>query len=72
MEGKGMHTHTYMVLVGKPEGKRPLGASRRRLEDSVKMDFREIVLFGMEWIHLAQNRNQWRSFVNRGIHFWVL
>jgi hypothetical protein len=51
--------------VGKPEGKRPLGRPRRRWEDNIKMDLREIVgLGGLDWIDLAQDRDQWRDFVN--------
>jgi hypothetical protein len=50
--------------VGKPEGKRPLGRPRRRWEDNIKMDIREIGWGGMEWIDLAQNRDQRRASVN--------
>jgi hypothetical protein len=50
--------------VGNPEGKRPLGRPRRRWEDSIKIDFREIVWDGMDWIDLAQDRDQWRAVVN--------
>jgi hypothetical protein len=51
----------YRVLVGRPEGKKPLGRPRRRGEDNIKMDLREIV--GANWIRLAQDRVQWRAFV---------
>jgi len=51
------------VLVGKPEGKRPLGRPRRRWEDNVKMDLREVGCGGMDWIELAQDKNRWRSLV---------
>jgi hypothetical protein len=53
-------------LVGKPEGKRPLGRRRRRWEDNVKMDLivREIGWGGMDWIDLAQDRDQWKALVN--------
>jgi hypothetical protein len=51
-------------LVGNPEGKRPLGRPRRRWEDNVKMVFREIGWDGMDWIDLAQDRDQWRALVN--------
>jgi hypothetical protein len=50
--------------VGKPEGKRPLGRPRRTWENNIKMDLREIGWGGMEWIDLAQNRDQWRALVN--------
>jgi hypothetical protein len=50
--------------VGKPEGKRPLGRPRRRWVNNIKMDLREKRWDGMNWIDLAQNRDQWRIFVN--------
>jgi hypothetical protein len=56
-----------MSLVGKPEGKRPLG--RRRWEDNIKMDFREIGWGGMDWIDLAQDSDQWRALVSRTFGF---
>jgi hypothetical protein len=52
------------ILVGKPEGKRPQGRPRRRWVDNIKMDLREIGLDGMDWIDLAQDRDQWRTYVN--------
>jgi hypothetical protein len=54
----------YRILVGKPEGKRPLGRPRRRWEDNIRMDLREIGWGGLEWINLAQDRDQWRALVN--------
>jgi hypothetical protein len=54
----------YKVLVGRPEGKRPLVRSRRRWEDNIKMYLREIGIDGAKWIQLAQDRVQWRAFVN--------
>jgi hypothetical protein len=59
-EGRG----AYRVLVGRTEGKRPLGRPRRRWEDNIKMDLREIGIDGANWVRLAQNRVQWRAFVN--------
>jgi hypothetical protein len=59
-EGRGV----YRVLVERPEGKRPLGRPRRRWEDNIKMDLREIGIDGANWIRLAQDRVQWRVFVN--------
>jgi hypothetical protein len=53
-----------MILVGKPEAKRPLGRPRHRWVDNIEMDLREIGWDGMDWIDLAQNRNQWRALVN--------
>jgi hypothetical protein len=52
----------YRVLAGKPEGKRPLGRPRRRWEDNIKMDLREIGIDGTKWIQLAQDTVQWRAF----------
>jgi hypothetical protein len=54
----------YRVLVGRPEGKRPLGRPRRRWEYNIKMDLREIGIDGTNWIQLAQDRVQRRAFVN--------
>jgi hypothetical protein len=54
----------FRVLVGKPEGKRPLGRPRRRWEDNIKMDLQEVECGGMDWIELAQGRKRWRALVN--------
>jgi hypothetical protein len=54
----------YGVLVGKPEGKRPLGRPRRSWENNVKVDLQEIGWEGMDWIDLAQDRDRWRTLVN--------
>jgi len=54
----------YRVLVGEPEGKRPLGRPRRRWEDNIKMDLQEVGWGGMDWIELAQDRDRWRALVN--------
>jgi hypothetical protein len=61
---KGEKRNAYRILVGKPEGKRPLDGPRRRSVDSIKMDLREIGWYGMDWIDLAHNRDQWRALVN--------
>jgi hypothetical protein len=58
------HVCVYGVLVGKPEGKRPLGRPRRRWEDNIKMALREIEIDEANWIRLAQDRVQWQDFVN--------
>jgi len=66
VEGKGVHT----VLVGKPEGKRPLGRPRLRWEDNIKLDLQEVGVGCGEWMELAQDRYRWRALVNtvmRGI-----
>ena len=56
----------YRALVGKPEGTRPLGRSRRRWEDNIKMDFERLDGGGgIDWIDLAQDRNMWWALVNR-------
>jgi hypothetical protein len=54
----------YGFLIRRPEGKRPLGRPRRRWENNIKMDLREIWINEANWIQLAQDRVQWRSFVN--------
>jgi hypothetical protein len=54
----------YNILVGKPEGRRPLGRRRCRWKDNIKMDLREIVFGDVDWIRLAQDRDQWRALVN--------
>jgi hypothetical protein len=54
----------YRVLVGNPEGKRPVERVRRRWDDNIKMNFREIGWGAMNWIRLAKDRDQWRTFVN--------
>jgi hypothetical protein len=54
----------YRVLAGRAEGERPLGKPRRRWEDSIKMDVREIGWLGMGWSNLTQDRDQWRAIVN--------
>jgi hypothetical protein len=59
-EGRG----AYRVLVVSPEDKRPLGRPRRRWEDNIKMDLGELGIDGTNWIRLAQDRAQWRAFVN--------
>jgi hypothetical protein len=54
----------YRVLVGRPEGKRPMGRPRHKWEDNIKMVFREIGIDGANWIQMTQDRVQWRACVN--------
>jgi hypothetical protein len=58
-------------LVGRPEGKRPLGGPRRRGEDNIRMVFRKIWIDGENWIRLAKDRVQWWDFVNVIMNLWV-
>jgi hypothetical protein len=59
-EGRGV----YRVLVGRSEGKRPLGRPGSRWKDNIKMDLKDVGIDGANWIQLAQDRVQWRAFVN--------
>jgi hypothetical protein len=62
----GEKRNAYRMLVGNPEGKRPLERPRRRWVDNIKMDLR-----GIDWIDLAQDRDQWRALVNAVMNLWV-
>ena len=62
----------YRNLVGKAEGKRPLGRHRRRWEDNIKLDLQEVGYGGIDWIELAQDRDRWRALVNAGMNLRVL
>jgi hypothetical protein len=64
VERMGQTRNAYRILVGKPEGKRPLGRPRRRWVDNIKMYLREIGWDGVGWIEMAQDRDQWRALVN--------
>ena len=66
-EWRGVHR----VLVGKPEGKRPLGRPRRKWEDNIKLDLREVE-GGGDWMELVQYRDRWRSLVNTVMNFRFL
>jgi hypothetical protein len=65
-EGRGV----YRVLIGRPEGKIPLGRTRRRWEGNIKMELKEIGSDGANWIRLAQDRVQWRAFVSTVMNLW--
>jgi hypothetical protein len=67
----GAKRNAYRILVGKPEGKRPLGRPRYRWEDNIKMDLRGIGWGGMRWIDLAQDRDQWGALVNTVMNLQV-
>jgi hypothetical protein len=60
----GEKRNAYRLLVGKPEGKRPLGRPRRRWGDNIRMDLGEVGWVDVDWIGLDQDRNRWRAVVN--------
>jgi hypothetical protein len=64
--------NVYGMLVGKPEGNRPLERPRLRWENAIKMDLLEIGWGGVEWIHLAQDRDRWRAVVNAVMNLRLL
>ena len=66
-EGRGVHN----VLVGKPEGKRPLGRPRRRWEDNIKMDLEEVGRGCGDWMDLTEDRDSWRALVSTVMNFGV-
>jgi hypothetical protein len=66
----GGKRNTYRILVGKPEGKKPLQRPRRRCVDNIKMELRELGWDGMDWIDVAQDRDQWRALVNMVMDLW--
>jgi hypothetical protein len=68
----GERRKVYKVLMGKPKGKRPLGGPRRRWEDGIRLDLREIGLGGVDWIRLAQDRYRWRAVVSAVMNLRVL
>ena len=67
-EGRGVHE----VLLGKPEGKRPLGRPRRRWEDNIKMDLQEVGRGCGDWVELVQDRDRWRALVSTVMNFGVV
>jgi hypothetical protein len=69
--GMGEKRNAYRLLVGKPEGKRPLGRPRRRRVDNIRMDLGEVEWDDVGWIGLAQDRNRWRALVNSVLNLRV-
>ncbi|KAJ4441968.1 hypothetical protein ANN_11832 [Periplaneta americana] len=67
----GESRNAYRVLVGRPEGKRPLGRQRHRWEDNIKMDLREVGYDDRDWINLAQDRDRWRAYVRAAMNLRV-
>jgi hypothetical protein len=68
----GEERKVYKVLVGKPEGKKPLGRPRRRWEDGIRMDLMEIGLGDVDWVRLAQDRDRWRAVASAVMNLRVL
>jgi hypothetical protein len=67
----GEMKNAYRLLVGKPEGKRPLGSPRRRWVDNIRMDLGEVGWGDVDWIGLAPDRNRWRALVNSVLNLRV-
>jgi hypothetical protein len=67
----GEKRNAYRLLVGKPEGKRPLGRPRRRWVDNIRMDLGEVGWVYVDWIGLAQDKNRWRALVNSVLNLQV-
>jgi hypothetical protein len=68
---RGEKRGAYRILLGRPEGRRPLGRPRRRWEDNIKMDLQEVGSRYMDWIELAQDRDRWRGLVNAAMNLRV-
>jgi hypothetical protein len=67
----GEKRNAYRLLVGKPEGRRPLGRPRRRWVDNIRMDLREVGWGNVDWIGLAQDRNSWGDVVNSALNLRI-
>jgi hypothetical protein len=67
----GEKRNAYRLLVGKPEGKRPLGRPRCRWVNNIRMDLEEVGWGDVNWIGLAKDRNRWRAVVNSVLNLWV-
>jgi hypothetical protein len=68
----GEERNVYRILMGKPDGKGPLGRPRRRWEDGIRMDLRKIGWGSVDWNQLAQDRDRWRALVNTMLNLRVL
>jgi hypothetical protein len=68
----GERRDAYTVLVGKPEGNRPLGRPRHRWEDNIKMNLQEVGCGVMDWIKVAQDMDRWQALANALMNLWVL
>jgi hypothetical protein len=68
----GEESNVYKVFMGKSEGKRPLGRPRRRSEDGIRMDLKEIGWGSVDWMQLAQDRDRWRDLMNTVMNLRVL
>jgi hypothetical protein len=69
--GRGEKRNVCKLLVGKQEGKRPLGRPRWRWVDNIKMELGEIGWGGVDWTGLAQDKNKWRALVNSVMNLWI-
>jgi hypothetical protein len=69
--GMGEIRNANKILGGKPKGKRSLGTQRCRWEDNIRMDLRETEWETVDWIHLNQDRDQWRALVNTVMNLWI-
>jgi hypothetical protein len=67
----GEKRNAYRLLVGKPEGRRPLGRPKHRWVDNIRMDLGEVGWVDVDWICLAKDRNRWRALVNSVLNLWV-
>jgi hypothetical protein len=67
----GENRNAYRLLVGKPEGKKPLGRPGHRWVDNIRMDVGEMGLGDVDWIGLAKDRNGWRALVNSVLNLWI-
>ena len=68
----GWERGVYRILVGKPEGKRPLGRPRHKWVDNIRLDLQEMGCGCMDWIGLAQGRDSWQTLVSAVMNLWVL